>query len=137
MLSGTLIASKAINPKIKVFAAEPAWADDAFRSLQSGKIQPAIRYDTIADGLRTPLGRLTFPIIQSLVEEVLLASEESIEAATRNLIFNAKLLVEPSGAVPLATIIEHHEKFKGLRVGVVISGGNIDPQSLIRLCAVA
>ena len=68
---------------------------------------------------------------------MLLASEESIEAATRNLIFNAKLLVEPSGAVPLAAITEHHEKFQGLRVGVVISGGNIDPQSLIRLSAVA
>ena len=133
LLAGSLIAAKSICPQIKVFAAEPVWADDAFRSLQSGKIERPYRYDSIADGLRTSLGSLTFPIIHGLVDEVLLVTEEAVETAAHNLILNAKLVVEPSGAVPLGAIAEHRELFDGLRVGVVISGGNLDPQTLIRL----
>jgi len=133
LLAGTLVAAKSINPHIKIFAAEPAWADDAFRSLQSGRIEQPLRYDSIADGLRTPLGTLTFPIINALVDQVLVVTEEAIEAATRNLIMNAKLVVEPSGAVPLAAIALHSDLFRGLRVGVIVSGGNLDPQTLARL----
>ncbi|MEM7014471.1 MAG: threonine/serine dehydratase [Verrucomicrobiota bacterium] len=129
LLSGTLLALKAKWPKAKVIAAEPAWADDAARSLESGKIEQPTRYDTMADGLRTPLGELTFPIIQQLLDDILLASEEAIQRAT-DLFFNdAKLVVEPSGAVGLATMLEHPKVFEGKRVGLLISGGNLESTS--------
>lgn len=133
LLSGVLIAAKAVNPRIKIYAAEPAWADDAHRSLQSGQIESPHRYDTIADGLRTPLGRLTFPVIREFVQEVLLVSEQSIRNATRRLIRDARIVVEPSGAVPLAAVTEHADLFRGSRVGLVISGGNVDTKLLIDL----
>ena len=133
LLSGTLVAVKAANPNIKVFAAEPAWADDAFRSLASGKIEPAVRYDTIADGLRTPLGDLTFPVIQKLVEDVLLVDERSIEIATKVYICDGKLAVEPSGAVPLAALMSNQSMFAGQRVGLIISGGNAEPEAWARI----
>ena len=133
LLSGTLIAAKALNPSIRVYGAEPAWADDAKRSLESGQIQQPTRYDTIADGLRTPLGRLTFPIIRDLVDGILLADEQSIERATRISLCEAKLVVEPSGAVPLAAVLGHASLFKGLRVGIIISGGNAEPSTFARI----
>jgi threonine dehydratase len=130
LLSGSLVALKALKPGIKVFAAEPKWADDAFRSLVSGRIESPTRYDTIADGLRTPLGSLTFPIIQNLVDEILTVDEDSIRRATAAMLQMGKLLVEPSGAVPLAVLMQHGEPFRGQRVGVIVSGGNVDPQTL-------
>lgn len=133
LLSGTLVAAKAVNPQIKVYAAEPAWADDAFRSLASGQIEPAVRYDTIADGLRTPLGDLTFPIIHQLVERVLLTDERSIEIATKVYVCEGKLSVEPSGAVPLAALMANQSLFAGQRVGLIISGGNAEPETWARI----
>ncbi len=133
LLSGTLVAVAALAPQIPVFAAEPAWADDAYRSMESGSIEPPLRYDSIADGLRTPLGSLTFPIIRDLVEGVLLASEESIRKATAAMLQKARVVVEPSGAVPLAAIMEHAERFHGKRIGVIVSGGNMDPSVLVEL----
>lgn len=133
LLSGTLIAARALRPTLKVFAAEPEWADDAFRSLHSGRIEAPIRYDSIADGLRTPLGTLTFPIIRDLVEDVLLAGEDAIRTATASLIRNARVLVEPSGAVSLAAITRHASRFQGMRVGVMISGGNLNSDVLVEL----
>lgn len=127
LLSGTLIAAKSLKPEIRIYGAEPAWADDAKRSLQSGQIQQPTRYDTIADGLRTPLGTLTFPIVRDLVEDILLADEQSIKHATKISLCDGKLVVEPSGAVPLAAILGHPELFEGLRVGVIVSGGNAEP----------
>ncbi|MFN9718606.1 MAG: pyridoxal-phosphate dependent enzyme [Planctomycetota bacterium] len=126
LLAGTLIAVKSLRPEIRVFAAEPAWADDAFRSMRSGKIEPALRTDTIADGLRTPLGTLTFPIIQSLVDDVLCADEETIRTATALLRTHVRLVAEPSGAVTLAAILQHAPRFMNRRVVALISGGNTD-----------
>lgn len=133
LLSGSLVAAKAANPAIKVYAAEPAWADDAFRSLASGKIEPPDRYDTIADGLRTPLGDLTFPIIADMLEKVLLVDERAIEVATRIYICEGKLSVEPSGAVPLAALLANRSVFAGQKVGLIISGGNAEPESWARI----
>lgn len=133
LLSGTLIAVAGINPEIAVIAAEPEWADDAYRSLQSGRIERPLRYDTVADGLRTPLGNLTYPIIRDLVTEILLADEDAIRSATVCMLRDAKTLAEPSGAVPLAAILTHVSRFRGRRVGVIVSGGNIDSNLLIDL----
>ena len=130
LLAGTLIAVKTLRPDIRVFGAEPAWADDASRSLRSGRIEPALRTDSIADGLRTPLGTLTFPIIHSLVDDILCVDESTIVAATRMLTERAKLVAEPSGAVPLAAILQHPSRFAGQSVAVLISGGNCDTASM-------
>ncbi len=130
LLSGCLIALKALWPETQVFAAEPAWADDAYRSLQSGRIESPVRYDTIADGLRTSLGQHTFPIMRKLVDGILLVEEEVIRRATQLLIESTRTLVEPSGAVAFGAILTEPERFHGKRVGIVISGGNLDLQSL-------
>ncbi|MCE2795945.1 MAG: pyridoxal-phosphate dependent enzyme [Planctomyces sp.] len=131
LLAGTLLAIRALRPEVRVFGAEPEWADDARRSLQSGRIEPALRTDSIADGLRTPLGSLTFPIIQQLVTDILLAGETQIRAATGHLAAVCRLVAEPSGAVPLAVLQQHAEMFRGRRVVVLISGGNLDDAGLI------
>jgi threonine dehydratase len=130
LLSGTLLALKSLWPKTQVIGAEPAFADDARRSLNSGQIEQPTRYDSIADGLRTPLGEWTFPIIQNLVDDILLATEAEIIRATRLLIENARIVVEPSAAVPLATILAHPDRFAGKRVGILLSGGNLDLDDL-------
>ncbi len=126
LLAGTLIAIKSMRPDITVFAAEPTWADDAFRSMKSGRIEPALRTDTIADGLRTPLGKLTFPVVHRLVDDVLCADEDSIRTATALLRTHVRLVSEPSGAVPLAAILQHAPRFTNRRVVALISGGNTD-----------
>ena len=126
LLSGCLVSLKSLRPEIRIVAAEPAWADDAYRSWKSNSIQMPTRYDTIADGLRTPLGRWTFPIIRDLVDDILLATEEQIVAATRQSLVDAKLVVEPSSAVPLACVIANAELFRDQRVAIVITGGNLD-----------
>jgi threonine dehydratase len=126
LLAGSLIVVKSMRPDIRVFGAEPAWADDAQRSLRSGKIEPALRTDSIADGLRTPLGTLTFPIIRHFVDDILCAQEESISEAVGMLSTLAKVTAEPSGAVPLAVLNEHPQVFAGRNVALIISGGNRD-----------
>jgi len=133
LLSGTLIAMNAVQPTTKVYATEPEWADDAFRSLKSGRIESPTRYDTIADGLRTPLGSLTFPIIRALVEEILTVDEDQIRTAAAAIMQLGKLIVEPSGAVPLAALWKHRDRFREQRIGVIISGGNADAQTLAEL----
>ena len=126
LLSGTLIVIKALWPDTKVIAAEPARADDAYRSWKSGALQEVVHTDTCADGLRTPLGQRTFPIIRDLVDDILLVDEDSIVRATRSLLEQAKLLVEPSGAVPWAALMAHQPRFRDQRVGLLLSGGNLD-----------
>jgi threonine dehydratase len=126
LLSGILIAVKALRPEIKVIAAEPAWADDTARSLRSGRIEMPTRYDTIADGLRTPLGNVTFPLIQALLDDILLVDEQTIKDATRRIAAKARLIAEPSGAVSLAAVIQHPSHFRGRNTVAVISGGNLD-----------
>ncbi|MDA1231070.1 MAG: pyridoxal-phosphate dependent enzyme [Planctomycetota bacterium] len=126
LLSGLLIAVKSLKPSVRVIAAEPQWADDAFRSMISGQIEPVLRTDSIADGLRTPLGSLTFPIIHQLVDEILCASESSIAEAMQLISSHAKMIVEASGSVPLAVVHQHRSQFADQRVVCVVSGGNRD-----------
>lgn len=126
LLAGVATAIKAMKPAIEVVAAEPAGADDAFRSFGLGERQPQLNPQTIADGLRASLGELNFPIIQRCVDTIVTVEEESIVKAMRLQWTRLKTLVEPSGAVSFAALLEHPERFRDRRVGVVISGGNVD-----------
>ena len=126
LLSGTAIASKGLNPKVTVIGCEPKNADDAYRSIKAGRIIPSENPNTIADGLRTSLGDKTFPIIRDLVDEILLATEEEIITAMRHIFERMKIVAEPSAAVPLAVLQSHQLDLKNQRVGVIISGGNVD-----------
>ena len=130
LLSGTAIAAKSLKKGIEVIGAEPANADDAYRSLREGKIIPSINPQTIADGLLTSLGSLTFKAIVNNVDQILTVSEESIIYAMRMIWERMKIIVEPSSAVPLAAIIENPEIFKNKSVGIILSGGNVDLGSL-------
>ncbi|NND31491.1 MAG: threonine/serine dehydratase [Saprospiraceae bacterium] len=130
LLSGTALTCRYHDEQIKVYGAEPALVDDAARSLASGKIEGNFRIDTIADGLRTNLGDKTFAIISKYVDEILTVEEESIIAAMRMIWERMKIVVEPSGAVPLAAILSHPTIFTGKKVGAIISGGNVDLQNL-------
>jgi threonine dehydratase len=126
LISGTAISTKAMLPDAKVIASEPAGADDAYRSFYSGKFVPSVNPKTIADGLLTSLGDLTFRVIREHVDEIVTVTEESIIAAMRLLWERMKIVVEPSGAVPLAGILEKKIDVKGKRVGLILSGGNLD-----------
>jgi threonine dehydratase len=108
-----------------VIAGEPEGADDTFRSLQSGKIEQS-QANTIADGLLTALGDKTFPVIKDLVKEVITVNDQEIKDAMRLLWERLRTIVEPSGAVPMAAVLKAGEKFKGKRVGIILSGGNVD-----------
>jgi threonine dehydratase len=126
LVSGTAVAVSLVSPKTAVVAAEPERADDAYRSLRSGRIVPALPPNTIADGLLTSLGDLTFPIIQRHVKDIVLVSEEAIVEAMRCLWERMKILVEPSAAVPLGAILSRRLDVAGQRVGIIVSGGNVD-----------
>ncbi len=130
LMSGTAISSKAINPEIKVYGAEPLNADDAFRSFKKGVLIPAGRPNTIADGLSTSLSPLTFQIIREKLDGILTAKEETIVSAMRMIWERMKIIVEPSAAVPLAVLIENRYLFKGKKVGIIVSGGNVDLDNL-------
>ncbi|MDH4213650.1 MAG: pyridoxal-phosphate dependent enzyme [Candidatus Thorarchaeota archaeon] len=125
-LSGTSIATKGLCHDSKVIAVEPANADDAFRSFKAGKIFPSLNPNTIADGLRTQLGELTFRIIQEYVDDIITVTEEEIVHAMKFIWERMKLVVEPSGAVSLAGLLKLKDKVKHKKIGVMISGGNID-----------
>ena len=126
LLSGTAIASRGMKPSIRIYGAEPAGADDAWRSLQSGRIVPQTDPRTIADGLRSSLGVKTFAVLSTLVDAIGTTSEEAIVRAMRLTWDKLKLVIEPSAAVPLAALIERKLPVAGLRVGIVVSGGNVD-----------
>jgi threonine dehydratase len=132
LLSGICVAAKGLNPAVRVFAAEPLGADDAARSMAAGKLIPQTGPDTIADGLLTSLGELTWPIIRDHVERVVTVSEEEIVAAMQLAWERAKLLIEPSAAVAVAAVLaEEFRAVEGIdRVGVVLSGGNADLDNL-------
>ena len=125
LLSGTAMSAKYFSPKTQVIAAEPAGSDDAYRSLKSGKIEVA-QSQTIADGLLTTLGTKTFPIIHEHVKEVITVTDEEIVAAMRLIWERLKIVVEPSAAVPFAAVLKAKEKFSGKKVGLILSGGNVD-----------
>ncbi|MFW9806497.1 MAG: pyridoxal-phosphate dependent enzyme [Candidatus Thorarchaeota archaeon] len=126
LLSGTSIATKNLCPESKVIAVEPANADDAYRSFRDGIIYPSVNPNTIADGLRTQLGEITFKIIRENVDSIVTVSEEEIVAAMKLLWERMKLVVEPSGAVSLAGLLKKKDEMSDQRIGVIISGGNID-----------
>ncbi len=130
LLSGTAIAAKGLAPNIRVIAAEPEMADDAYRSLQAGHIIPSENPQTIADGLLTSLGDLTFPIIQQYVEQIVTVSEAAILESMKFIWERAKIIIEPSAAVPVALLWERKIDLSGLRVGVILSGGNVDLERL-------
>jgi len=130
LLSGTAIVAKAIKPSIRVYGAEPAGADDAAQSLRVGHIVPQTQPRTIADGLRSSLGDKTFAVISAQVEGIGTVSEEGIVRAMRLTLEKLKVLVEPSAAVPLAALLERQIALSGLRIGVILSGGNVDLEHL-------
>ena len=130
LLSGTALAVTEFSPQTEVIGVEPARADDAFRSIQAGKILPSINPDTIADGLLTSLGDLTFPVIRKLVTSIVTVSEDEIIGAMRLIWERMKIVVEPSGAVPLAAFLGPGHAFQGRRVGIILSGGNVDLDNL-------
>ena len=132
LLSGTGLAAAYFSPKTKVIAGEPEGSDDAYRSMKSGKIEQA-QSQTIADGLLTTLGDKTFPIIHELVSEVITASDAQIIDAMRLVWERMKIIIEPSCAVPLASLLKEKERFKDQRVGIILSGGNVDLERALKL----
>ena len=130
LVSGTSIAAKGLMPDIRVIAAEPEMADDAYRSLQEGRIIPSVNPKTIADGLLTSLGTLTFPIIQRNVEQIVTVSERGIIEAMKFVWERAKIVIEPSAAVAVGVLWEKRIDLGGLKVGVILSGGNVDLNKL-------
>jgi threonine dehydratase len=126
LLSGTAIATRAVAPAARVFGAEPANADDAARSFRSGRVEPLPATTTIADGLRTTLSPRTLAAIRTHVTAIGTASEPAIVAAMRMTWERMKIVIEPSSAVPLACLLERTLDVAGLRVGVIVSGGNVD-----------
>ena len=126
LISGTALASHYLLPDAAIFGAEPLGADDAYRSFHEGKIIPSVNPVTIADGLRTSLGDITFPILKELLTEIIRVEEHEIVAAMKLIWERMKIIVEPSGAVPLAAVLKEKHLFKGKRVGIILSGGNVD-----------
>lgn len=126
LLSGTSISVKSLLPRCRVIAAEPAGADDAYRSFYSKTLIPSENPKTIADGLLTSLGKRNFKIILEKVDDIVTVSEEKIVEAMRLIWERMKIIVEPSSAVPLAAILEGKVMVKGQKVGIILSGGNLD-----------
>ncbi|MFD1215006.1 MULTISPECIES: threonine ammonia-lyase [Microbulbifer] len=133
LLAGVGVAVAALAPEIKVIGAEPAGADDAQRSFRSGVRVTEQAPDTIADGLRTTLGLRNFELVRRTVNDVVTVTEEDIAIALRWLWTRTKQLVEPSAAVSLAAVMAHRARFRGKRVAVVLTGGNMDLESMVSL----
>jgi threonine dehydratase len=126
LLSGTCLGAHYFKPGLKVYGGEPEGAADAILSVQSGKVEKAPFINTIADGLMTTLSERTLSIIKEHVTEILLVSEEEIKAALRLIYERMKIIVEPSCVVPFAAALRNKEKFQGKKVGIILSGGNVD-----------
>ncbi len=130
LLSGTAIAATETKKGIRVIAGEPEMADDAFRSIKAGGVIPSQNPKTIADGLLTSLGTLTFPVIQEHVEQIVTVSEAGIIETMKYVWERAKIIIEPSSAVAIGVLWEKKIDLSGLRVGVIVSGGNVDLNKL-------
>ncbi|HQU68092.1 MAG TPA: pyridoxal-phosphate dependent enzyme [Albidovulum sp.] len=126
MVSGCCLTLSNLAPKVKIYAAEPEQADDAARSFRAGRIIADDAPETVADGLKVPLKDLTWHFVKAHVTDILTASEEEIVAAMQLIWKRMKIVAEPSSAVPLATILKNRDTFAGKRVGVIITGGNVD-----------
>lgn len=130
LMSGTAITTKHLLPNAQIIGAEPELVNDAFRSFQSGEMKKNTSTDTIADGLKTNLGEKTFAIIQKLVDEIITVSEEEIVEAMRLIWERMKIIIEPSSAVPLAVVLQQKQKFANKKIGIILTGGNIDISNL-------
>lgn len=130
MVSGTCLTLSTIAPKVKIYAAEPEQADDAARSFRAGHIIADDAPETVADGLKVPLKDLTWHFVQRHVTDILTVSEEEIVEAMKLIWKRMKIIAEPSSAVPLAAILKNPDVFRGKRIGVVITGGNVDLDKL-------
>lgn len=133
LLSGTALSTSYLSPQTTVIAAEPKGADDAFQSFTSRKFYPSESPNTIADGLLTSLGKYTFPIILKYVDEIITVEETLIVEAMKLIMQRLKIVIEPSSAVPLAAILSNPERFKGKRIAMILSGGNLDFDMLNKL----
>lgn len=130
LLSGTALAAKSIKPEIQVIGAEPANADDAYRSFQKGELIPVKNPDTIADGLRTSLGELPFSLIRQYVDDIVTVPEESIIEAMRYVWERMNMIIEASCAVAVAVVFDGKVDVKGKKVAIIITGGNVDLDNL-------
>ncbi len=130
LIAGTALAAHFYGNNCKVIGGEPFEVDDAFRSLQSGKIETNTTTNTIADGLKTQLGDINFPIIQKHVSEIIRVEEDEIISAMRLIWERMKIIIEPSCAVPFAALLREKEYFKTKKVGIILSGGNVDVEHL-------
>ena len=130
LIAGTALAVKNFGQDCKCIGAEPMEADDAWRSLKSGRIEENTSANTIADGLKTQLGDKNFPIILEHVQEIVRVTEEEIRSALRLIWERMKIVVEPSSAVALAAVIKEKERFREKKIGIIISGGNVDLENL-------
>jgi len=130
LLSGTAIAIKQLSPNTKVIGAEPITVNDAFLSFYSGELHPPTNVNTIADGLRTSLGDLTFNIIRNKVDDIITVSEEAIIEAMKLIWTRMKIIIEPSAAVCLAILLEKKIEYKNMKIGIILSGGNVDIYNL-------
>jgi len=130
LLSGTLLAANYFSENTLVIGGEPKNADDAYRSWIDGVIYPSIKPDTIADGLRTSLCSRTFYVINKYVSEIITVEESEIISAMKLVWERMKIVIEPSSAVPLAALIKQKEKFAGKKIGLIVSGGNVDLENL-------
>ena len=130
LISGTSIAAKGLNPNVRIIGAEPEMADDAYRSMKEGKIVPSNNPKTLADGLLTSLGGMTYPIIRENVEQIATVSEQGIVDSMKFIWERAKIIIEPSAAVAVAVLWEKKIDLSGLKVGVILSGGNVDLNKL-------
>ena len=130
LLSGTAIAASELKKGIRIMAGEPEMADDAYQSMQAGEIIPSVNPKTIADGLLTSLGKITFPIIEGRVEQIITVSESAIIESMKFVWERAKIIIEPSAAVAVAVLWEGKIDLSSLKVGVILSGGNVDLEKL-------
>ena len=130
LLSGTAVAAKSMRPNIRVIAAEPENADDAAQSFRAGRVIQTEKKFTVADGLRTNVGEPNFAIIKRYVDDIVTVSEKAIVSAMRTIWETMKIIVEPSAAVPFAAIHERKMDVGGKRVGVILTGGNVDLDAL-------
>ncbi|MEZ5777140.1 MAG: pyridoxal-phosphate dependent enzyme [Paracoccaceae bacterium] len=130
MVSGTCLTLSNLAPNVKIYAAEPEQADDAYRSFKAGHIIADDAPETVADGLKVPLKDLTWHFVKNHVTDILTASEEEIVDAMKLIWKRMKIVMEPSSAVPLATILKNKNVFAGKRVGVIVTGGNVDLDKL-------
>ncbi len=130
MISGTCLTMSTLAPTVKVYAAEPEQADDAYRSFKAGHIIADDAPDTVADGLKVPLKDLTWHFVKAHVTDILTTSEEEIVEAMKLIWKRMKIVIEPSSAVPLAAILKNPDVFRGKRVGIIITGGNVDLDKL-------